>query len=166
MFFLEKRTNDFPKHVQCISHRIYFTGSTSSRRQNPNVVKPDQNHNTRTHQHHNHPGMYHSKFILQHTCQPNQASVGKYLGQIIKSSLPTDILGLLGSSQLRQVYSVTRNVMSRTTESNDPHQSDGITKKIGQRQRKCHQRKCQSGNDFCSDNKVLLRLKHLQKRTP
>ena len=128
MFFLEKRADDFPKHIQCVTHRIHFTGSASSRRQNPDVVKTDQNHNTRTHQHDNHPGMYHSKFILQHTCQPNQASVGKYLGQIIKSSLPT--------------------------------------KKVGQRQRKCYQCKCQSGNDFRSDNKVFFRFKHFQKRTP
>ena len=40
------------------------------------------------------------------------------------------------------------------------------TKKVGQRQRKCYQCKCQSGNDFRSDNKVFFRFKHFQKRTP
>ena len=45
MFFLEKRADDFPKHIQCVTQRINFTGSASSRTKNPDEVKTDQNHN-------------------------------------------------------------------------------------------------------------------------
>ena len=90
--------------------------------------------------------------------QINQTACCYNLGNVIESSLPTDVFSLVGCRQLAHVYTVARNIVGSSTKGDDRQQANGYTKEMRELQRKGNQPESDTRYKLGSYHKEFLGL--------
>ena len=179
MLLLKESTDNFHQPVPGFPAGCCACSCSSSRRQHTHMIYSQEYHYSSQNQHDCHPCL-HSRFMAdsffrplnssevfqQPACQPNQSAGCNNFSDIIESTLPTDILGLILLIQFRHINTICCNIVCRPAESNNRQQSNTHGKESRKMQRQCYQGKTCPGNQLCQHHKELFRLEHFQERTP
>ena len=124
MFLLKEIPDNFHQPVPGFLAGCRARGSSASRRQHTHVIHSQQYHYNSQNEHNRHPSLHsgimtnsllrsrNSPIVFQQPpCQPNQPTGCDNLSNIIESTLPTDIFGLILRRELFHINAIRCHVM-------------------------------------------------------
>ena len=102
----------------------------------------------------------------EHTGKINQSASGCNLGNIVESTLPSDVSCLVVLRERSHINAVGSHVMSGAAEGDDGKQGYTYGEEIGQMQSQCHKSEDASGGYLCEYHEKLLGFVDLEERAP
>src|SRR6185437_1724399 len=113
-----------------------------------------------------HPSAHHGNMFLKVAGKDDQTSLSEEASNVVKASLPAGKSGLLPGFKAGDVETISHDVVRSRAECNQRKKRYGISQIASQGKRQCKQTQADAAKHFKTYDEELLRLVHLQKRTP